>query len=97
MEGAHLSDGKNVLELSVVQADKGQGLRSLRELTGATAVVFAGDDVTDEHALKTLTPPDVGIKVGDGQTAAHYRITSPEQLVQVLRELVTLRRAGVSA
>jgi trehalose 6-phosphate phosphatase len=97
MEGAHLSDGKNVLELSVVESDKGKGLQSLRELTGATAVVFAGDDVTDEHALKTLTPPDVGIKVGDGQTAAHYRITSPEQLVQVLRQLVTLRSAGLTA
>lgn len=97
LEGVHLSDGKNVLELSVVQADKGKGLQSLRELTGATAVVFAGDDVTDEHAFKTLTAPDVGIKVGDGKTAAHYRITSPEQLVEVLQELVTLRGAGVSA
>lgn len=97
MEGVHLSEGKNILELSVVQADKGKGLQSLRELTGATAVVFAGDDVTDEHALKTLTAPDVGIKVGDGQTAAHYRIASPEQLVLVLEELVTLRSAGVTA
>lgn len=97
LDGVHLSNGKNVLELSVVQADKGRGLQSLRELTGATAVVFAGDDVTDEHALKTLTPPDVGIKVGDGDTAAHFRITAPEELVHVLRELVTLRSAGVSA
>ncbi len=97
VDGVHLSNGKNVLELSVVQADKGLGLQSLRELTAATAVIFAGDDVTDEHALKTLTAPDVGIKVGDGDTAAEYRITSPEQLVQVLQELVTLRTAGVSA
>lgn len=97
VDGVHLSDGKNVLELSVVQADKGRGLRSLRELTAATAVVFAGDDVTDEHALKTLTAPDVGIKVGEGETAADYRITSPEQLVKVLQELVTLRSAGVTA
>ena len=97
MEDVHLSDGKNVLELSVVQADKGKGLQLLRELAGASAVVFAGDDVTDEHALKTLTAPDVGIKVGDGGTAARYRISSPEQLVAVLQELVTLRRAGVSA
>lgn len=97
LDGVHLSDGKNVLELSVVQADKGTGLESLRQLVGATAVVFAGDDVTDEHALKTLTAPDVGIKVGDGETAADHRIESPEQLVQVLEELVTLRRAGAQA
>ncbi|MDF9278694.1 trehalose-phosphatase [Arthrobacter sp. EH-1B-1] len=96
LDGVHLSNGKNVLELSVVQADKGRGLQSLRELTAATAVVFAGDDVTDEHALKTLQAPDVGIKVGDGESAATYRITSPEHLVEVLQELVRLRRAGVS-
>ncbi|WP_028278471.1 trehalose-phosphatase [Arthrobacter sp. H5] len=93
LRDVHLTDGKNVLELSVVQADKGQGLRSLRELTGSTAVVFAGDDVTDEHALKTLHAPDVGIKVGEGDTAAGYRITSPEQLVMVLEELVTMRQS----
>ncbi|NJC21277.1 trehalose 6-phosphate phosphatase [Arthrobacter pigmenti] len=97
LEDLHLSDGKNVLELSVVQADKGRGLQSLRELTNATAVIFAGDDVTDEHAFKTLKAPDVGIKVGEGETAALYRITSPEQLVHVLQELVTFRRAGASA
>lgn len=95
LDGVKLTDGKDVLELSVVQADKGKGLQSLRELSGATAVVFAGDDVTDEHALKTLNVPDVGIKVGEGETAAHYRITSPEELVRVLQELVTLRSAGV--
>lgn len=97
LDGVHLSDGKSVLELSVVQTDKGKGLQSLRDVAGATAVVFAGDDVTDEHALRTLTPPDVGIKVGDGETSALYRIDSPEQLVLVLEELVTLRRAGASA
>lgn len=96
LDDLHLSDGKSVLELSVVQADKGRGLQALRELTGATAVIFAGDDVTDEHAFKTLRAPDVGIKVGDGESAAHYRITAPEQLVHVLEELVTLRRAGAS-
>lgn len=97
LEDLHLTDGKNVLELSVVQADKGRGLQSLRQLTGATAVVFAGDDVTDEHAFKALKAPDVGIKVGDGDTAAHYRISSPDQLVHLLEELVTLRRVGESA
>lgn len=97
VDGVKLTNGKDVLELSVVQADKGQGLQSLRELTGATAVVFAGDDVTDEYALRTLTVPDVGIKVGEGETAATYRISEPEQLVHVLQELVTLRHAGVSS
>ncbi len=96
LENLHFSEGKSVLELSVVQADKGRGLQSLRDLTGATAVVFAGDDVTDEHALRTLKVPDVGIKVGEGKTAALHRVTSPEELVSVLEELVRLRAAGAT-
>ena len=34
-----------------------------------TAVLFAGDDVTDEHGFAALQPGDVGIKVGPGDTA----------------------------
>lgn len=97
LEGCHVTDGKNVLETSVVRADKGQGLTALRELTGATAVVFAGDDVTDEHAFRTLRAPDVGIKIGDGETAAQYRVSGPENLAAVLEELLTLRNAGAQA
>jgi trehalose 6-phosphate phosphatase len=31
---------------------------------GATATVYLGDDTTDESALSSLRPEDVGIKVG---------------------------------
>jgi trehalose 6-phosphate phosphatase len=36
----------------------------LRAQTGASAVLFAGDDVTDEDALRSLQPGDVGVRVG---------------------------------
>ena len=51
-EGLHVRHGKKVIELSVVQTDKGQVLQSLRQRLGATAVLFLGDDVTDEDALR---------------------------------------------
>ncbi|MFC3298312.1 trehalose-phosphatase [Arthrobacter agilis] len=86
-----ITDGKRVLEISVIKADKGQGLALLRETTGATAVLFAGDDVTDEHALRTLLPDDVGIRVGPGGTAARFTVASPEDFSEVLSELVSLR------
>lgn len=90
--GLYVSEGKMVLEVSVVKADKGQSIQMLRELTGATAVLFAGDDVTDETALATLQTEDVGIKVGPGQTAARFRISGPEQLAAVLNQLAIFRR-----
>jgi trehalose 6-phosphate phosphatase len=97
LEGLSVTDGKRVLESSVVHADKGQGLRLLRRLSGATAVLFAGDDVTDEHAFRVLEPGDVGIKVGDGDTAAGFRVSTPEELAPVLEEVLALRRGRASA
>lgn len=91
IEELRITDGKRVLEISVLAADKGQGLAVLREASGATAVLFAGDDVTDEHALQALLPGDVGIRVGAGETAAHFSVDAPEDFAQVLQELVRLR------
>ncbi|WP_125616422.1 trehalose-phosphatase [Specibacter cremeus] len=92
-----LSDGKKVLEASVVRADKGQGVRLLREAAAATAVLFAGDDVTDEHGFAALGPGDVGIKVGDGATAAPFRVGGPADLGAVLELLLAERisRSGM--
>lgn len=89
-----ITDGKRVLEIAVVKADKGQGLALLRETTGATGVLFAGDDVTDEHAQRTLGPDDVGIRIGPGETAARFTVATPEDFADVLQALVALRDPG---
>lgn len=92
-DGIHVGHGKDVLEVSVVRADKGQGLDLLRRTTGAEAVLFAGDDVTDEHGFARLDPDtDVGLKVGPGPTAARYRIAGPRQLAAVLAAVAQWRR-----
>ncbi len=83
--------GKDILEFTVHAADKGTALTTLRERLAASAVVFIGDDVTDEDGFRALTPGDVGIKVGDGDTAAQYRVASPQALVVVLESLVAVR------
>ncbi|MHA7284558.1 trehalose-phosphatase [Arthrobacter sp. TMS2-4] len=94
LDGVNTADGKRVLEISVVEADKGQGLALLRQATAATAVFFAGDDVTDEHAQKTLDAGDVGVRIGPGDTAAAFSVASPEAFTEVLEELAALRAAG---
>jgi len=86
-----ISEGKRNLEISVVHAHKGQGLALLRQVTSATAVLFAGDDVTDENALRTLQPGDVGIRIGPGDTAAKFTVETPEDFSEILQELARLR------
>ncbi|WP_300012069.1 trehalose-phosphatase [Pseudonocardia sp.] len=92
--GVETTPGKAVLDLAVLQVNKGLALDILRERTKADAVLFAGDDVTDETALTRLQPGDVGIKVGDGDTAAAFRVAWPSDMAQVLEALLALRAAG---
>ena len=91
-DGVQVTEGKAVVELAVVQTDKGHALDVLRHQVGATAAMFVGDDVTDEKAFARLAGPDLGIKVGDGETLAHYRITDTTSVATVLALLLEERR-----
>ncbi len=50
----------------------------------ASAVLFIGDDVTDENAFANLHGPDVGVKIGPGETRAGYRVGEPIEAARVL-------------
>lgn len=93
--GVHSTAGKRVLELAVVETSKGTGLDVLRQRTGADAVLFSGDDLTDEKAFAVLREGDVGVKVGPGDTAAQYRVDDPEQMVALFALLAEERRLHV--
>lgn len=90
-EGVHVRRGKMVIELSVLETNKGVALQRLRQRLGASAVVFIGDDVTDEDAFKTLAGPDVGVKVGDGKTAARHRVHGTIDAARLLARLAERR------
>jgi trehalose 6-phosphate synthase/phosphatase len=92
--GVHLTHGKEVVELSVVATTKGTALRQLRASTGADAVLYAGDDITDERAFAVLAGDagDVSIRVGSGETAADHRLGSPDDVAAMLGLLVDLCR-----
>ncbi len=90
--GVYVRSGKKVIELSVVETNKGMAIQRLRQRLGATAVLFMGDDVTDEDVFRTLAGPDIGVKVGPGETAAKHHI--PDTLgVARLLATVSERRA----
>jgi len=91
--GARLRLGSKVVEMLVIDADKGTALRRLAHHLNATSIVFVGDDVTDEDAFGVLGPADAGVKVGDGPTLAALRVDSPAEVVEML-EAITLERAA---
>ncbi|MFE1644826.1 trehalose-phosphatase [Microbacterium sp. P01] len=85
--------GHNIVEYSFRQEGKDAAVAVLRERLSATAVLFAGDDVTDEDAMKALRVDDLGIRVGGGQTAAALRVSDIEELAAVLSALAEMRAA----
>ena len=89
---AELTEGKAVLEFAVISTDKGEAIDIIRDRDDATAVVFFGDDVTDEKAFRRMRDGDVGVKVGPGDTLAGHRVESPEDVVAALEYLLTARR-----
>lgn len=86
--------GHSVSEYAYRTEGKDSAVAALRELTGATGVVFAGDDVTDEDALRSLGPDDVGIRVGEGETAARLRVADTGELARLLTTLARQRIAS---
>ncbi|SFP52523.1 trehalose-phosphatase [Amycolatopsis arida] len=91
-DGVTVTEGKEVVELAVVQTDKGNALDTLRHQVGATAAVFVGDDVTDEKAFARLSGPDLGIKVGPGESLAQYRVPDTVDVATVLAFMLEERR-----
>ncbi|MBA8826633.1 trehalose-phosphatase [Saccharopolyspora lacisalsi] len=91
-EGVHVTDGKAVVELAVVATDKGNALEALRHQVGATATLFLGDDVTDEKAFARLHGPDIGIKIGEGESLATHRVTDTTDVATALAVLMEERR-----
>lgn len=91
--GVHAMPGKDVVELSVLPVSKGQALVALARAVSADAVLYLGDDVTDETVFSVLSGDDqhITVKVGAGETAATHRVDSPFDAVEALLEVARLR------
>jgi trehalose 6-phosphate synthase/phosphatase len=89
--GIVVQHGKKVIELSVMQTQKSDAVAAIRHRVGASMTLFIGDDVTDESVFTSLSDPDVGVKVGDGSTAAPWRVNAPQDVADLLFELSSQR------
>ena len=86
-QGIEVKRGKKLLELSVVSADKGRAIDVLRHEFAASATLFMGDDATDEAGFAHLGGIDVGVKVGEGESIATFRLRDPNAVVLALARL----------
>jgi trehalose 6-phosphate phosphatase len=85
--------GHNIVEYAFRHEGKDTAVQTLRERTDATAVLFAGDDVTDEDALRSLEPGDLGVRVGAGETAATVTVADIAAFADLLDLLAEMRAA----
>lgn len=89
--------GHNIVEYAFRHEGKDSAIAELRARTGAAAVLFAGDDVTDEDALRSLGDGDLGVRVGPreipgwGETAAAVCVPGIAALAALLRLLAEER------
>jgi len=76
--------GHGIVECSIQQATKGDGIDEVRQRLEPFAVLFAGDDRTDEDGFAVLGEQDVAIRVGGGETIAPYRLADASAVAEAL-------------
>ncbi|HYE95260.1 MAG TPA: trehalose-phosphatase [Rubricoccaceae bacterium] len=83
--------GKRVVECRPKGVSKGVAVARLAAEHPGRTPVYLGDDVTDEEAFRALAaayPGAVMVKVGEGETAARYRLPDVEAAVAYLRRFL---------
>ena len=97
--GLHAVWGKKVVELRPSSVSKGTAVARISAQHPGRTPVYLGDDTTDEDAFRALESgagegaplaPEasggpVTVKVGEGETAARYRVAGVEAAVTYLR------------
>lgn len=94
--GARAVGGKMVVEFLLQDVDKGRAVAALRLDLGADAVVFLGDDTTDEDVFGVLGESDLGVKVGPESSLAQWRVADQSAIAGVLEALEMARRSYVA-
>jgi trehalose-phosphatase len=92
----HVLPGHAVIEALVRVPAKGRALERLRASSSADAVVYLGDDVTDDDAFAILGPEDLGVSIGPTPTNAAFRIPSPRAAAEMLALLADGRAQGAA-
>lgn len=91
--GLALQPGKCVVEIKPAGIDKGAAISDLMQqapFAGRTPV-FIGDDLTDEKGFVAVNAQQgISIKVGEGSSQAHYRLTDVDAVYGWLEKTLLL-------
>ncbi len=79
--------GRKIVEVCSQHINKGESLKYALSNVSCDAVVCAGDDLTDEHMFQVGNSKVISIKIGNGETSAKYRFSTPSKFRNLLREL----------
>ena len=85
-------NGAAVIELLPnIDWNKGNAVAWIREMVASThsnpAVVYIGDDVTDEDGFKVVRSTGLAIAASDRVSGAHYHIEGPPAVEAMLRAI----------
>lgn len=92
-----LRRGKDVLEFSVKETNKGLALEKMLQHTNSPVALFIGDDVTDEDAFARIGEFGISVKVGDEPSIARYQVDTPATAVELLVYIAEERSRWFSA
>lgn len=87
--------GKAIREIKPADINKGLALHRFMQLSQFKnrSALFIGDDTTDEDAFDYVNNHQgISIKVGEGESCAHYRLASPQEVQSFLREIIEFAR-----
>lgn len=93
--GATVNRGKNIVEFSVSDRTKGTWIAAEIGRVAPDVALFIGDDTTDEDGFRALREGDVGVKVGEGETAATQRVADIPEVADLLTRLAEARSSAL--
>jgi trehalose 6-phosphate synthase/phosphatase len=84
-------DGKKVIEILTNETGKGLAIKKLFDKMSYDFVLSIGDDATDEEMFEYLLNYShaVTIKVGEGSTYARYKVDNINEVVVLLKKLLS--------
>lgn len=95
--GLRVLHGNRVLDAQLPGVNKGAAVRRWLRRGRKDAVLYAGDDTTDQDAFRALTPGAVTIAIGRRVPGAAFATRNPATFAAWLSRLARARAAAVRA
>ncbi len=85
-------DGNKVLEVRQSGIDKGMSALKLLNHLSPDFTLCIGDDTTDEDMFTALRDHGITIKIGNGNTAAHFNLLNQADVIPLLERITNLTK-----